>query len=60
MSLNADHATVPFALRRDEGEARWFLNALILIKSTGTATGGRPRPCWGPGTRYRLDPAGRG
>jgi quercetin dioxygenase-like cupin family protein len=41
MTLHSDHATVPFALRRDEGEARWFLNALILIKSTGTATGGR-------------------
>jgi quercetin dioxygenase-like cupin family protein len=41
MSLDADHATAPFALRRDEGEARWFLNTLTLIKSTGAATGGR-------------------
>jgi quercetin dioxygenase-like cupin family protein len=41
MSLNPDHATAPFVLRRDEGEARWFLNTLTLIKSTGAATGGR-------------------
>jgi quercetin dioxygenase-like cupin family protein len=41
MSLHADHATVPFVLCRDEGEARWFLNMLILIKSTSAATGGR-------------------
>jgi quercetin dioxygenase-like cupin family protein len=40
MSLNPDHVT-PFALRRDEGEARWFLNSLALIKSTGAGTGGR-------------------
>ena len=41
MSLDAGHASAPFALRRDEGEARWFLNTLTLIKSTGAATGGR-------------------
>jgi quercetin dioxygenase-like cupin family protein len=41
MNLDADHATAPFALRQDEGEARWFLNTLTLIKSTGAATGGR-------------------
>jgi quercetin dioxygenase-like cupin family protein len=41
MSRDADHATAPFVLRRDEGEARWFLNNLTLIKSTGAATGGR-------------------
>lgn len=41
MSLDADHGTAPFALRRDEGEARWFLNTLTLIKSTGAATDGR-------------------
>lgn len=41
MSLDADHAAAPFALRRDEGKARWFLNTLTLIKSTGAATGGR-------------------
>jgi quercetin dioxygenase-like cupin family protein len=41
MSLDPDHATAPFAVRRDEGEARWFHNTLTLIKSTGTATGGR-------------------
>lgn len=41
MSLDADHITAPFALRRDEGEARSFLNTLTLIKSTGAATGGR-------------------
>ena len=41
MSLNPDHATAPFVLRRDEGEARWFLNTLTLITSTGAATGGR-------------------
>ena len=31
----------PFVLRRDEGEARWFLNQLVLVKSTGASTGGR-------------------
>jgi quercetin dioxygenase-like cupin family protein len=41
MNFNPDHATAPFALRRDEGEARWFLNHLTLIKSTSAATGGR-------------------
>jgi len=41
MSLDPDHATAPFALRRDEGEARWFLTTLTLIKSTGATTGGR-------------------
>jgi mannose-6-phosphate isomerase-like protein (cupin superfamily) len=40
MNLNADHAP-PFALRRDEGEARLFLGTLVLIKSTGATTGGR-------------------
>jgi hypothetical protein len=35
MSDDADHATDPFVLGRDEGEARWFLNQLALIKSTG-------------------------
>jgi quercetin dioxygenase-like cupin family protein len=41
MNLDADHATAHFALHRDEGEARWFLNTLTLIKSTGAVTGGR-------------------
>ena len=41
MSLDTNHATTPFALSRDEGEARWFLNTLTLIKSTGAGTGGR-------------------
>jgi quercetin dioxygenase-like cupin family protein len=41
MSHDADHATAPFVVRRDEGEARWFLNQLILVKSTGASTGGR-------------------
>jgi mannose-6-phosphate isomerase-like protein (cupin superfamily) len=37
----ADTAGTPFALLPDEGEARWFLNTLMLIKSTGATTGGR-------------------
>jgi quercetin dioxygenase-like cupin family protein len=41
MILDADHASAPFALRRDEGKARWFLNSLTLIKSTGAVTGGQ-------------------
>jgi quercetin dioxygenase-like cupin family protein len=41
MSLNTGHASAPFAVHRDEGEARWFLNTLTLIKSTGAATGGQ-------------------
>jgi quercetin dioxygenase-like cupin family protein len=34
-------AATPFALLPNEGEARWFLNTLALIKSTGAMTGGR-------------------
>lgn len=30
-----------FALRQDEGEALWFLDALATIKASGDATGGR-------------------
>lgn len=41
MGDDADHATDPFVLGHDEGEARWFLNQLALIKSTGASTGGR-------------------
>ncbi|MDQ2881138.1 MAG: quercetin 2,3-dioxygenase [Actinomycetota bacterium] len=41
MSDDADHTTAPFVLGREEGEARWFLNQLNLIKSTGASTGGR-------------------
>ncbi|WP_214368745.1 quercetin 2,3-dioxygenase [Pseudonocardia sp. H11422] len=37
----ADPAGIPFALLPDEGEARWFLNTLTLIKATGVTTGGR-------------------
>ena len=40
MNSQTDHAT-PFSLRRDEGEARWFRNSLVLIKSTGAGTEGR-------------------
>ncbi|HET7851485.1 MAG TPA: quercetin 2,3-dioxygenase [Methyloceanibacter sp.] len=31
----------PIALRREEGEAVWFLGALAIIKASGEATGGR-------------------
>jgi quercetin dioxygenase-like cupin family protein len=30
----------PFARKADEGEARWFIGALAIIKSTGEETGG--------------------
>lgn len=39
--LRQAYDSAPFVLRRDEGEARWFLNQLILIKSAGASTGGR-------------------
>ncbi len=39
--MAVDTADTPFALLPDEGEARWFLNSLMLIKSTGATTGGR-------------------
>jgi hypothetical protein len=42
MSLDAEPATVPFALRRDEGKAKWIPQQSDLIKSTGTAMDGRP------------------
>jgi quercetin dioxygenase-like cupin family protein len=41
MRVDRDHATAPFVVRRDGGEARWFLNTLSLIKSTDASTGGR-------------------
>lgn len=39
--MAVDAAGTPFASLPDEGEARWFLDGLIRIKSTGAATGGR-------------------
>ena len=59
MSLDTDHSTAPFAVRRDEGDARWFLNQLVLIKSTGAATGGRlsvveSRAARGPGSPLHV------
>ncbi|MHA6795732.1 quercetin 2,3-dioxygenase [Pseudonocardia bannensis] len=39
--MAVDTAGTPFALLPDEGEARWFLNSFIRIKSTGATTGGR-------------------
>jgi quercetin dioxygenase-like cupin family protein len=34
-------SAVPIALQQSEGDARWFLGALVTIKSTGEQTGGR-------------------
>lgn len=31
----------PTALQRDEGEAFWFLDYLVILKATGATTGGR-------------------
>jgi quercetin dioxygenase-like cupin family protein len=41
MTVDRDHATAPFVVRRDGGEARWFLNTLSLIKTTNASTSGR-------------------
>ncbi len=41
MSTAGNDSATPIAHRRDEGEARWFLNALSLIKTSGeTSSGG--------------------
>lgn len=32
---------VPIAMQQGEGDARWFLGALVTIKSSGETTGGR-------------------
>ena len=40
MSNDQAVQTGPIALRRDDGEARWFLNTLTLIKSAGEQNGG--------------------
>jgi quercetin dioxygenase-like cupin family protein len=36
-----DDALEPLAIAADEGEARWWLGALAVIKTTGADTGGR-------------------
>ena len=37
----SDNAAGPLSVSRDQGEARWFLHTLSLIKNTGENTGGR-------------------
>lgn len=39
--MAAQNAATPFAVAPDDGEARWFLDTLTLIKSSGATTGGR-------------------
>jgi quercetin dioxygenase-like cupin family protein len=38
---NDTHALEPVAIRRDEGEARWWFGALAEIKATAADTGGQ-------------------
>ena len=35
-----DMGTQPYALAREEGQAVWFLDALLIVKATGEQTGG--------------------
>lgn len=35
-----DMGTQPYALEREEGQAVWFLGALLIVKATGEQTGG--------------------
>jgi quercetin dioxygenase-like cupin family protein len=35
-----DTSTRPYALEREEGQAVWFLGALLIVKATGEQTGG--------------------
>ena len=35
-----DTGTQPYALAREEGQAVWFLGALLVVKATGEQTGG--------------------
>ncbi len=39
--MNAEGGTKPIALKREEGEAIWFLGVLAIIKAGGEQTGGR-------------------
>lgn len=41
MSAVHDTPVTPFGLRRDEGEALWFLDFLAVIKASTATTGGR-------------------
>ncbi len=36
-----EQARLPIAIAKDEGEARWWLGALAVIKATAAETGGR-------------------
>jgi quercetin dioxygenase-like cupin family protein len=38
---NTQHEAAPFATASDEGEARWWLGGLAVIKATAAETGGR-------------------
>jgi mannose-6-phosphate isomerase-like protein (cupin superfamily) len=35
-----DMGTQPYALAREEGQAVWFLDSLLIVKATGEQTGG--------------------
>jgi mannose-6-phosphate isomerase-like protein (cupin superfamily) len=37
----SERAVVPYALGDEEGEARWWMGGLAVIKATGAETGGR-------------------
>lgn len=39
--MSTTPSTAPIALQADEGEARWFLGALVTFKSTAETTNGR-------------------
>jgi hypothetical protein len=35
-----DVGTQPYALAKEEGQAVWFLDSLLIVKATGEQTGG--------------------
>jgi quercetin dioxygenase-like cupin family protein len=41
MAATTEPGPVPIALRKDEGEALWFLDGLVILKATGATTGGQ-------------------
>jgi quercetin dioxygenase-like cupin family protein len=41
MGSSQTHTMKPFAVRSDEGEARWWLGSLAVIKATAADTGGQ-------------------
>jgi quercetin dioxygenase-like cupin family protein len=41
MSATSESTSTPIALHEGEGEARWFLDCLVTLKSSTESTGGR-------------------